>query len=211
MEETVLARFFQESVVGTIDMAVLDIIRENLQCGFLDWLMPLISSLGNFGIFWILAAALLCSTKKYRKTGIMVALSLMLGFLIGNLTLKPLVGRLRPFEVDSGLTLLISPPGDASFPSGHTLASFEAATVLMIREKKTMGIPALILASLIGCSRLYLQVHFPTDVLFGALLGIVNGWIAVKCIDALWERRNRKSVTEVSPKKDERDGTEDKE
>ena len=211
MEETVLARFFQESVVGTIDMAMLDVIRENLQCGFLDWFMPLVSSLGNFGIFWILVAAFLCSTKKYRKTGIMVAFSLILGLLIGNLTLKPLVGRLRPFEVDPGLTLLIPAPGDASFPSGHTLASFEAATVLMIREKKTMGIPALILASLIGCSRLYLQVHFPTDVLFGALLGVVNGWIAVKCIDVLWERRNRKIGTDDSLGKDVRSGTRDEE
>lgn len=164
------------------EMEILYWIQDIFGCAFLDWFMPLVTSLGNGGIFWILLAVLLLCTKRYRVTGLMLGVSLLLGLIIGNLTLKPLIGRLRPFEVDSAISLLIEPPGDASFPSGHTLASFEGATVLMVKEKK-LGIPALILAILIALSRLYLQVHFPTDVLFGMVLGIVNGLIAVKIVD----------------------------
>lgn len=164
------------------ELDVLWWIRDVFGCDFLDWLMPLITSLGNSGSFlFLLTAALLC-TKRYRRMGLMVGLSLLLELFIVNLTLKPLVGRLRPFQVDEGISLLIGPPGDASFPSGHTASFFGGATVLMMQDRR-LGIPMLVLAVLVGFSRLYLQVHFPSDVLFGILLGIFNGFLSVKIVD----------------------------
>lgn len=172
-------------MLENLQHAELDIlwwIRDVFGCAFLDWFMPLVTSLGNDGVFLvILTAALLC-TKRYRRMGLMMGVSLILGLLIGNLALKLLIGRLRPFQVDEGISLLIQPPGDTSFPSGHTLAFFGGATVLMMQDRR-LGIPAMILAVLVGFSRLYLQVHFPTDVLFGILLGIFNGFLAVKIVN----------------------------
>ena len=98
--------------------------------------------------------------------------SMACGVIIGNGILKNLVRRSRPCWIDTTIPLLIANPTDFSFPSGHTLASFEAAVMIFLHNKK-FGIPALLLAMLIGFSRLYLFVHFPTDVLGGAILGTI--------------------------------------
>ena len=90
--------------------------------------------------------------------------------------LKPLIARLRPFTVNTAIELLIPPPSDFSFPSGHTFASFASATAIL-KNNRRLGIPAIILAVLIAFSRLYLYVHYPTDVFFGLLLGILAGLI----------------------------------
>ena len=98
--------------------------------------------------------------------------SIVIGAVIGNLILKNLIARDRPCWIDSQVVLLIENPKDYSFPSGHTLVSFEGAVSILLKNKR-WGIAALVLACLIACSRLYLFVHFPTDVLFGAALGTV--------------------------------------
>jgi undecaprenyl-diphosphatase len=108
----------------------------------------------------------------------MMGVALVLGLLIGNLFLKPVIGRVRPYDMPGvDVKLLIESHHDKSFPSGHTLACFEAATVLMIRDKR-FGIPALVIAVLVALSRLYLYVHYPTDVIAGAVLGIILGVLA---------------------------------
>ena len=165
----------------SFDLPVLDWIQAHLQCAFLDTLMPIITLFGEDGIFWIACAVLLMLSKKYRKAGFSMGAALLIGLIICNMTLKPLVGRIRPydFQADLGITikLLVDGLHDYSFPSGHTIASFEAATVLMIHNKK-MGIPAMILAVLIAFSRLYLYVHYPTDVLVSVVLGIAIAFLA---------------------------------
>ncbi|MBQ4120258.1 MAG: phosphatase PAP2 family protein [Clostridia bacterium] len=164
--------------MNEFELKILDFIAEHFKCGFLDFFMPLVTKLGDGGIFWIIVALVLICTKKYRKTGIMVGVALLIGLLIGNLTLKPLIARVRPYDMPNvDIKLLVEKLSDKSFPSGHTLASFEAATVLMIRDKK-LGIPALVLAFIIAFSRLYLYVHYPTDVLAGAVLGVLFGVLA---------------------------------
>ena len=100
---------------------------------------------------------------------------MLIGLIIGNLLLKNLIARERPCWIDSEISMLIAIPKDYSFPSGHTLSSTISAVVLM-RERKYFGIPAIILAILIAFSRMYLFVHFPTDILGGMLLGILIGW-----------------------------------
>lgn len=164
----------------TFDFPILDWIAEHLWCPVLDAVMPFITHLGDGGILWIALAVVLLCLRKYRKTGLAMGLALIFGLLICNLWLKPLVGRLRPFEYarqcfDRMIPLLIEAPKDPSFPSGHTIASFEAATVLLLYNKK-WGIAALCVACLIAFSRLYLYVHFPTDVITSIILGIGIGW-----------------------------------
>ena len=181
----------------SFDLPILDWIQANLQCGFMDTIMPIITIFGDAGIFWIACAVLMLFFPKTRKIGLGMGIAMAMGLLVCNVTLKPLVGRIRPYDFqiqELGKTwndilvagkLLVDTPHDFSFPSGHTIASFEAATVLLINNKKfKVGIPALILAVLIAFSRLYLYVHYPTDVIFsvfaGTLFGVIGHLLAQK-------------------------------
>ena len=183
------------------DLPILDWIAANLWCPFLNAVMPVITLLGDAGIFWIAIAVVLLFFPKTRKIGLGMGAALIIGLLVCNVTLKPLVARIRPYDYQSehfGVTikLLIEAQHDFSFPSGHTIASFEAATVLLLHSKKA-GILAMILAVLIAFSRLYLYVHYPTDVLTSVLLGIAFGflgnWLVQKAF-SLYENRHPKAV-----------------
>ena len=177
--------FFAEN----FDLPILDWIAENLWCPFLDAVMPVVTVLGNGGMFWIALAVVLLLFKKTRRVGVGMAFALLMGLVLCNLTLKPLCQRIRPYDYQlevfgKVIPLIIERPHDFSFPSGHTIASFEACTALMLGNKK-FGIPATILAVLIAFSRLYLYVHYPTDVIasiiLGTLFGILGYALAQKC------------------------------
>ena len=182
------------------DLPILDWIAQRLHCGFLDAVMPVITALGNGGIFWIALAVVLIIIPKYRKAGLSMGLALLMGLLVCNLTLKPLVARIRPYDYQlqqfgKNISLLIAAPHDYSFPSGHTIASFEGAVALLLHDRK-LGIPATVLAVLIAFSRLYLYVHYPTDVLASVVLGIgfaFLGTYLVKQGCKLWEKRKTAS------------------
>lgn len=167
---TNLLNMFAES----FDLPILDWIQATLQCTFLDKIMPLITVLGDGGAFWIACAVLMILLKKYRKAGFSAAIALIFGLVICNMILKPTVARIRPYDYQEQLgimiNLLIEKEHSLSFPSGHTIASFEAATAILLRHKK-LGIAAMILAILIAFSRMYLYVHYPTDVLASVVLG----------------------------------------
>ena len=186
------------SMAEGFDLPILEWIADNLHCAFLDKLMPLITLLGDAGIFWILCSLALILIPKYRKTGLAMGVSLLIGLLVCNVTLKPLVGRIRPYDYQlehfgKEILLLVEGLHDYSFPSGHTIASFEAATALLINNKK-LGTPAMILAVLIAFSRLYLYVHYPTDVLASVVLGIGIAFLGnflVKKGYSLWESRKQ--------------------
>ncbi len=183
-----MIRSLLDAAAVSFDLPILDWIAANLWCPLLDTLMPIITLFGDAGIFWIAIAVILMLTKKYRKVGHGMAFALLMGLLVCNIILKPTIGRIRPYDFQEEnfgimINLLIDRMHDFSFPSGHTIASFEACTVLMLNNKK-MGIPATILACLIAFSRLYLYVHYPTDVIFsifaGILFGILGNLIAQK-------------------------------
>lgn len=172
----------------TFDLPILDWIQATLQSEFLDTIMPIITVLGDAGLFWMACAVILLLIPKYRRVGLGMGFAMMMGLIVCNMTLKPLVQRIRPYDYQwqvygREILLLIDKQHDFSFPSGHTIASFEACTVLMLGDKK-LGIPATILAILIAFSRLYLYVHYPTDVIasvfLGTLFGILGYLLATK-------------------------------
>ncbi|MDE7229767.1 MAG: phosphatase PAP2 family protein [Oscillospiraceae bacterium] len=158
-----------DTITG-IDFAILDFLQERLSCEALNTLMPIITYLGSAGAIWIITAAILLIFRGYRRNGVMMCVGLLLCFIIGNLLLKNLVARDRPCWINESVELLVSVPKDYSFPSGHSMVAF-ASTVILLHTDKRFGIPALILACLIAFSRLYLYVHFPTDVAAGTLIG----------------------------------------
>ena len=154
----------------SLDWAVLQAIRNFTACPLLDFLMPKITVLGNAGAIWIAAAIGLLCTKKYRRQGLLLLAGIVLGTLLGVAGLKNLVARPRPCWLDASVPLLIAAPTDYSFPSGHTLISAIGA-VLLTKTDRRFGYIAIPLAVLIAFSRLYLYVHFPSDILGGAVLG----------------------------------------
>lgn len=175
-----------------IEFAILDFIQKYMAFPIMDKIMTFITTLGNAGALWIIVALLMICSKKYRRTGFILAVGLIGSLIVGNIILKPAVGRLRPFQVKEGVELLIAAPKDFSFPSGHTLASAISATVLLLRERR-LGYISLVLAVLISFSRLYLYVHFPSDVLAGVVLGIIIGFASVRSVDYL-TRKSAKNI-----------------
>lgn len=145
-----------------------------MSCGFLDRLFCFFTALGDGGFIWFVTGGALICTKKYRKGGVVMLCAMALGFITGNLIFKNLIARPRPCWINEDIVLLIKNPADYSFPSGHTLSSVICCTVLM-RIKRTLGAFYLPIAVLIAFSRLYLYLHFPTDVLFSIAYGIFVG------------------------------------
>ena len=181
-------------MINQIDFAILDWIQTAFRCPLLDAAVPLISSLAEYGALWIILALVMMAFPRTRKAGIAVAIALLLEVILCSGIVKPLVARPRPYTYRPDLELLVPAPWDASFPSGHTAASFSAAVALCAVRQR--GWPAaMLLAVLISLSRLYLYVHFPTDVLAGILLGILCGlagaFLAVWSCRTLEKRKNR--------------------
>ena len=171
----------------TSELAILDFIQEHLGCQFLDWLMPKLTLLGSGGSLWAVTAVILLLIPKTRRTGMIMVVSLVLDVLLCNIILKPLVARPRPFQVNTAVTLLVRAPGGYSFPSGHSAVAF-AGTGALIFGKSRLWPPYLVAAVLVAFSRLYLYVHYPTDVLSGAALGLLCGFIASRLV-ALAEKQ----------------------
>lgn len=164
----------------------LDILHalQDIHGGILDKIMLFITSLGNAGVVWFLTSFFLIvipavgkeskeHLKERRIAGIILIISIVFEFICVNIFIKNIVNRPRPFLSDESLLPLIR-PGESSFPSGHAASSFAAATSLFLYKKKA-GIPAYLLAAAIAFSRLYIGVHYPTDVLAGMVIGIVCG------------------------------------
>ena len=172
----------------TLEFAILDWIQNTLRCDLLDITLPFVSALCDHGEIWIILALVLLAIRQTRLQGAAVACGLALDLIACNLFLKPLFGRARPFVLNPAAALLVLPPLDASFPSGHTAASFAAVAALKV-SGSPLWKPALGLAAVIAFSRLYLYVHWPSDVLGGALLGAAVGWIGAKLAETIRQRR----------------------
>lgn len=169
----------------------LDILHffSDLHGTFFDDIVLFITHLGDKGFIWIALALLCLCVRKYRKAGINMAVSMILSLIVVNFLLKNLVARERPFVTDPTLDNLVF-EGSFSFPSGHTATSVTAALSLMMWHRKE-GIAAMVLAVLISLSRIYICVHYPTDVLGGvaaAVLFSLVSYIAIKYISEKYKK-----------------------
>ena len=132
---------------------------------------------GSYGQLWVVIALLLLIFKKTRRAGIALLIAYVGVFLLGQYGLKNLISRPRPCQIDTAFPLLVSRPSSSSFPSTHSAWAFGGATAIFLQHRKA-GVAAYVAAILIGFSRLYLFLHFPTDVLFGAAMGVALGFAA---------------------------------
>lgn len=167
-----------------LDSNILLWIQENLRS---DWLTPVvifITRLGNAGMIWIILALGLLLPKKTRREGLMCTVALVMMLVLNNMFLKNLVARTRPYEVVHGLVSLVGNMRDFSFPSGHTAAAFSVASVVFYKCPKWLWIPVMLLAALMGFSRLYVGVHYPTDVIFAVLEGFFIGYVAGRVVES---------------------------
>lgn len=166
-------------VISAWEAPVLLFIQENLRTALGNQLMMLWTSLGNDGILWIGTAVILLLFRRTRRVGVVALAGLLLNWLAVNVTLKSLFDRPRPWTMIEGLEPLISIGAGRSFPSGHTSGSFSfAIAVACMVEQKWVRVLVIAAATLMGLSRLYVGVHFPTDVLGGAIIGGLCGWLA---------------------------------
>lgn len=178
------------SELGKLELPLLEAINSAISCPFLDAVFKIITFTGNAGIIWIICAALMLFFKKSRKCGIALSVALILSLVLNNLALKNIIARLRPFQLDESISLIIPPPSEYSFPSGHTLSSFASAFVIWFYHGHRFGIIATVWAALIGFSRIYLRVHFISDVIGGAIIGIGIGFLAVIIVKHLYIYHN---------------------
>ncbi len=171
-----------------IDFHILDFWQNHLTHPLLDKFMVFFTTLGNSGALWIVLGVVLLFFKTWRETGIKLLLALLLGHVVFTLGLKEIVMRARPFQQDLSIELLIGAPKEFSFPSGHTVSSLAAATVLIL-QKFPLRFLALAFALIIAVSRIYLQVHFPSDVLAGLIFGVLTALLTVKVFDHVVKKR----------------------
>lgn len=177
-------------------------IQEYLRSDFLDPIVKFITHSGDHGYLWIALLIILLCIPKTRRAAIIGAATLLLTFIVTNLCLKPLIGRTRPYEVIEGLTRIIEKQSDRSFPSGHTANSMAVGVSLWLVSKKyeiigdkklyfpkAAGWAVLVWSVLVGLSRLYVGVHFPTDVLGGAIVAILNTVIVFTVYKKWFEKK----------------------
>ena len=170
-------------------------IAQNIRSSVLDPIVIFYTKLGNVGLLFIVLTLALLVFKSTRKAGLSSVCAMLIGLVVVNLTVKPLVARPRPWDAMTDFVSLVTEK-DFSFPSGHTTVAFAfALTVCLAAPKRWMKITAVCIAVLMGLSRLYVGVHFPTDVLagavFGSLSGLAGAW-AVKIVWAHWGSRLEK-------------------
>ena len=177
--------------IQNIDISVIEKIyslQHNLNSELFNKIMIFFTILGDNGMIWIAVALILFLNRKYRKIGLFSIISLIICALAVNVILKPLIHRPRPFSKLADIVLLIKAPKDFSFPSGHTAASF-VMVYIFFRHIKKFFVPVFITGILIAFSRMYLSVHFPSDIIAGIIIGIFSGYAGEKLTDGFYRKK----------------------
>jgi len=176
--------------ISTWEAPVLLFIQENLRTALLDRLVVFWTGLGNDGILWISIAVILLLFRRTRRVGVVALAGLLLNWLAVNVTLKTLIDRPRPWTMIEDLKPLVTIGAGRSFPSGHTSGSFSfAIAVASTVNRRWIKVVVIAAAALMGLSRLYVGVHFPTDVLGGAIIGGLCGWLASVLYRKFFQKR----------------------
>jgi undecaprenyl-diphosphatase len=177
------------SYLYSLDKTLLRFFSEGIKNGFFDVIMPFFSFINNHGEVWIALAIILMINKntRVRRLGITVLIALAFGNIIGEQILKNLIARARPIGEEFNFNFIVSLPKSYSFPSGHTTSSFAVFGAFLF-SKARYKYWVLLLASLIAFSRMYLHVHYPSDILGGIVLGLLCGWAAVKLGKAFFRK-----------------------
>lgn len=176
-------------IIQGFDEQALVWIAENVRCAVLDPFMKLYTQLGNTGMLFIVLGVLMLFFKQTRKAGLSALCAMLIGLIVVNFTIKPLVSRSRPWLVIENFANLVPEHDPNSFPSGHTNAAFAfALAVCMSAPKRWMKVTAVCMAVVMGLSRLYVGVHFPSDVLAGAVIGSLCGLAGTWVIRKVWDR-----------------------
>lgn len=176
------------------EFAILDFIQRYCRSDIMDKIMLTFTRLGDAGAIWIVLAIGLVLYPRTRKVGAVMIVALLIDALLCNVILKPWIGRIRPYDVRELGNMLLERQHDYSFPSGHTAAAFTCVAVLYMMRKKKLFIASLILAVIIAFSRLYLYVHYPTDVLAGVLLGVICAALGYAFINAAGSRLSKENM-----------------
>lgn len=176
----------------SLDLELLNAIHIGLHNKIFDIVMPFMTFLGDKGLIWLIVCIILIISKKFRKEGIVLLIALMVTTLVGEGIIKHIIKRPRPFITMPDIKLLINRPSSYSFPSGHATSSFTAATVLGYYFKK-YKIFFYSIATLIAFSRVYLYVHYPSDVITGAVLGTLIAWLVLNVVNKRKVDKNEKN------------------
>ena len=183
-----------------MDGQILLWIQDNLRNPVLDAIFVFFTTLGNAGIIWGIVAIMLLAIKATRKAGVCCCMAFMMILIVNEGIIKHIVNRTRPFNAVEGLSILIRAPGSSSFPSGHTATAFAVTTILLFSLPKKYSFVGLFVASMIAFSRMYVGVHYPTDVLGGLIMGIIYGLIGLftgsRLYDYIVERIAKKQETQ---------------
>ncbi len=164
--------------ITNFDFSILYFIQENWRTDWLDLICAFLSWAFELGVPWLVLGAVLFCFKKTRAAGAILVCAVVLTFFFNELAIKNAINRERPCTIDPTIELIVKKPTSYSFPSGHTASCFAAAGTLLFTYKR-LGIPLIIFSAFMGFSRMYLFVHFPTDVLAGAALGLLLAWVTV--------------------------------
>lgn len=178
-------------VLWKFDFEILFFIQNHIRCDFLDIVVPFYTSLGEDGILWIAVGCIMLIPKKTRKCGVMVLAALLVMLVVNNIVLKNLIARPRPCATYPEMVDLVHVPSSYSFPSGHTVSAIAVAVTIWLQHKK-LGIVALVMAVIMGLTRLYVFVHFPTDVYGGMIVGTAIAlfvWYAEKKLSPIIQKK----------------------
>lgn len=176
------------TAISVFDFKLLLWVQENVRTPILSAFFIPFTTIGNAGFLFIFIGVVLSFFKKTRRAGLTLLISLALSFILNDLTVKNIIQRARPYNSYSQIIPLVPPPGKYSFPSGHTAAAFSSMVTLFFTKKK-YAIPGLILAVIMGLSRIYVGVHYPSDVLCGAILGSVVAVIVSLTVKKAYKER----------------------